>query len=242
MECFTIYDERHQWHIFGRDPSKSEKIIDTNQCMIVNEGQAILLDPGGVELFAPMLAAISKKIEVESLKTLFASHQDPDVISSLGLWDQVLTDAKLYSSGLWESYIRHFGVNNIEYAQVADSGCYINLLGLNLEVVPAHYLHSSANFHIYDSVAKVFFSGDVGAALEEPGSGLYVEDFDSHIQYMKFFHQRWMPSEIAKQAWIKRVRDLDIEMLVPQHGRIFKGEEVGLFLDWFESLPVGIAV
>ncbi len=53
------------------------------------------------------------------------------------------------------------------------------------------------------------------------------------------FHQRWMPSEIAKQDWIRRVRLLDIEMMCPQHGRIFRGEEIGRFLDWFEQLPVG---
>jgi flavorubredoxin len=30
-------------------------------------------------------------------------------------------------------------------------------------------------------------------------------------------------------------------MMVPQHGRIFRGDDVGRFLDWFEGLEVGIA-
>ena len=59
---------------------------------------------------------------------------------------------------------------------------------------------------------------------------------------MKLFHQRWMPSNAAKQDWIKRVRKLDIEMMLPQHGRMFKGENVGKFLDWFEHLQVGSAI
>ncbi|MDH5217076.1 MAG: MBL fold metallo-hydrolase, partial [Gammaproteobacteria bacterium] len=33
-----------------------------------------------------------------------------------------------------------------------------------------------------------------------------------------------------------------IKMLAPQHGRIFKDEDVGNFLDWFEQLEVGLAV
>jgi flavorubredoxin len=59
---------------------------------------------------------------------------------------------------------------------------------------------------------------------------------------MKFFHQRWMPSNEAKMHWLKRVRKLDIEMMLPQHGRLFRGKEVGQFLDWFEALNVGIAL
>jgi flavorubredoxin len=30
--------------------------------------------------------------------------------------------------------------------------------------------------------------------------------------------------------------------MAPQHGRIFRGDDVKRFLDWFEALQVGIAV
>ena len=70
---------------------------------------------------------------------------------------------------------------------------------------------------------------------------LFVEDFDAHVEKMELFHRRWMPSNRAKQGWIDRVRRLDIEMMAPQHGRIFKGDDVQRFLDWFEALEVGSA-
>lgn len=66
-------------------------------------------------------------------------------------------------------------------------------------------------------------SGDVGAALEPEGSPMHVEDFDEQIDKMKLFHQRWMPSNRAKQDWINRVRQLDIDIMAPQRGRLFKG-------------------
>ena len=84
-------------------------------------------------------------------------------------------------------------------------------------------------------------SGDIGAALEEEDSPLFVKDFNSHIPNMKLFHQRWMPSNPAKNEWCKRVRAMDIDMMAPQHGRIFKGEHVDNFINWFEALEVGIA-
>lgn len=242
MKATTLYNENHQWLLFGRDPDKPEKIIDTNQCLIISGEQSIILDPGGIELFAPMLAAVLKYVPIENITHLFASHQDPDIISSLGLWDQVLPNAKLHCPWLWEGFVRHFGMNNIEYAAIRDPGETIHVGNIDLQFIPAHYLHSSGNFNVYDPVAKILFSGDIGAALEAPDAPFEVEDFNEQIDKMQLFHQRWMPSNRAKQDWIRRVRKLDIKMMVPQHGRIFTGENVGKFLDWFEALEVGIAI
>ncbi|MDT8407155.1 MAG: MBL fold metallo-hydrolase [Methylococcales bacterium] len=242
MKMTKLYDGSHQWIMFGRDPNKSDKIIDTNQYMIRVPGRALLLDPGGIEIFAPMLAAILHHVPLQDITDLFASHQDPDIISSLGLWDQALPNARLHAPKLWESFIRHFGCEQIEYVSIPDSGGRIQLGTVELQIIPAHYLHSSANFHIYDPVAKILMSGDVGAALEEAGAPEFVDDFQRHTDKMRYFHQRWMPSNQAKRAWLERVRKLDIDIMAPQHGRMFQGDDVQRFFDWFESLEVGIAL
>lgn len=242
MLAQVLYNQGHQWIMFGRDPEKPDKIIDTNQYMIVSSGRALLLDPGGIELFAPMLAAVLKFVPIEQVTDVFASHQDPDIISSLGLWDQVLGNARLHCSWIWESFVRHFGMDNIEYCPIADGGGTLRIGDVDLQLVPAHYLHSSGNFHVYDPKAKILFSGDVGAGLEAAGAPFEVDDFDAHIPKMIGFHQRWMPSNTAKKDWVDRVRLLDIELMVPQHGRVFRGEAVKQFIDWFDALEVGSAI
>jgi flavorubredoxin len=138
--------------------------------------------------------------------------------------------------------LRHFGCESIQYVAIPDNGGVINLGAVELQIIPAHYLHSSANFNLYDPQAKILFSGDIGAALEAAEAPVFVENFDAHVEKMRYFHQRWMPSNQAKRAWIDRVRRLDIEIMAPQHGRMFKGNDVKRFLDWFEALQVGIAV
>jgi len=242
MKSTIFYNSQYQWIVFGRDPDKPDKIIDTNQYMIVDGNKSFLMDPGGIEIFSSMLASVLRHTEIENLVDIFASHQDPDIISSLGLWDQALPKARLHAPWIWEGFIRHFGLNNISYNAIPDEGMNLTLNQAKLFFVPAHYLHSSGNFHVYDSQARILMSGDVGAALEPPGSSMYVDDFEEHIPKMKLFHQRWMPSNSAKQDWINRVRKLDIEYMAPQHGRIFKGENVKNFLDWFEQLDVGLAI
>ena len=59
MKATTLYEQGHQWIVFGRDPNKADGIIDTNQYMVISEGRALLMDPGGIEVFAPMLGAIT---------------------------------------------------------------------------------------------------------------------------------------------------------------------------------------
>lgn len=240
MKMTSIYEGSYQWVMFGRDENKPESIIDTNQYMVRTSNRCLLIDPGGVELFAPMLAAVLHYAPVDQITDLFASHQDPDIISSLGLWDQALPNTKLHASVLWEGFIRHFGCQSIEYVPIADNGGVIDLGEVQLQIIPAHYMHSSANFNIYDPQSKILMSGDIGAALEAPGAPVFVDNFDAHIEKMRFFHQRWMPSNQAKRVWIDRVRELDIDIIAPQHGRMFKGDDVKRFLDWFETLQVGI--
>jgi len=241
MKTHKLFENNsHTWLMFGRDNEKLEKIIDSNQYMVVTKNNSLLMDPGGIELFSAMLAAVIKQVPAEKITHLFASHQDPDIISSLGLWDQALPAATLHSPWIWESFIRHFGMENIKYDAIADEGGEIKLEQTTLEYIPAHYLHSSGNFNVYDREAKILMSGDIGAALESVDAPLFVDNFDEHVPKMKMFHQRWMPSNEAKNDWVSRVRKLEIEMLCPQHGRIFKGDDVKRFLDWFEGLEVGL--
>lgn len=232
----------HEWFVFGRDPDKPNKVIDTNQYMIKTASNALLMDPGGIELFAPMLASVVKEVPIEQIKHVFASHQDPDIISSLGLWDKALKAATLHSPYIWESFLRHFGMETMDFNGIPDIGGSLMLDHIEVQFIPAHYLHSSGNFNVYDPQAKILMSGDIGAAIEGHDAPMEVTDFDEHTQKMEMFHKRWMPSNRAKNDWVERVSKLDIEKMCPQHGRIFTGDNISRFLEWFEKLDVGSAV
>ncbi|MGB0496128.1 MAG: MBL fold metallo-hydrolase, partial [Kangiellaceae bacterium] len=139
MKAISLFQEGgHQWICFGRDPERDEKIIDTNQYMIMSNDQSIVLDPGGIELFSQMLTSVLKYTSLEKITALFASHQDPDIISSLGLWDQCLPKAKLYSPWIWESFIKHFGMNSIQFEGIPDEGSSFHLGNTELNFIPAH--------------------------------------------------------------------------------------------------------
>lgn len=238
----TIYEDgNHKWTAIVRDPAKPNYLIDTNEYLIQHGGQGLLLDPGGIEVFPAVFSALSAEFDPSKLSGIFASHQDPDIISSLALWLEINPQLKCYVSWLWTSFIPHFGGNSETFAALPDEGGTIALAGLQLQAVPAHYLHSAGNLHLYDRQAKILFSGDVGAALLPPEKeGLFVEDFSTHIRSAEGFHRRWMGSNEAKRSWCERVSQLEIDMLCPQHGAIYQGADVQRFINWFDGLPVGI--
>ena len=115
----------------------------------------------------------------------------------------------------------------------------LDMAGCQLLILPAHFLHSAGNFQVYDPISKILYSGDLGASV-----GIdyrEVTDFDAHIPSMEGFHQRYMSGRKVMQAWARMVRQLDIEIIAPQHGALFKGKEmVGRFIDWIDGLECGI--
>ena len=238
-----LYDDgEHTWYVFARDPERPEEVIDTNEYAIVNNDEVMLLDPGGTEIFPTTLSAVTEHLELKNVKKFLCSHQDPDIMSSLPLWISLCPDAKVYLPWLWSGFVAHFGRECVEnFVNVPDEEMVIHLgKDQPLRIIPAHYCHSSGNINLFDEKSGIFFSGDIGAALVPQEYDLFVQDFEAHEKYMEGFHVRWMPSNTAKNKWVRKVRQLQPEMICPQHGSIFQGKEmVNKFLDWFEQLEVG---
>ncbi|MDZ7810150.1 MAG: hypothetical protein U5L11_08330 [Arhodomonas sp.] len=122
-----------------------------------------------------------------------------------------------------------------------DQGGNVPLGDSVIKAVPAHPPSTPrGNFQLDDPKAKIS-SRDMGASLVDDDPGEPVTDFEAHIPTMRGFHQRYMTANRACRLWARMVRGMDIEWLVPQHGRPFKGREmIHRFLDWIEQLDCGV--
>ncbi len=220
--------------------------IQSNQMAIIQEGHSAIFDPGGDLTYMPLSMAITKYVKVKDIEYIIATHQDPDIISSLDKW-LMYSDAKIVISTLWERFVPHLVPGYMKekaegrLVAIPDQGMDIPLARSVIKAIPAHFLHSVGNFQFYDPISKILFSGDVGASLVDAAPERPVRDFDKHVRKMLGFHQRYMVSNKVCRLWVNMVREMDIEIIVPQHGRPFVGKEmVGRFLDWFETLECGI--
>ena len=215
--------------------------VQANQFLIVNRGVGMVLDPGGPKVYPDVYAETNLRLRGGKLKYIFLSHQDPDIGTSLNAW-LMDTEADAYISRLWVRFVPHFGIDRLledRLKPIPDEGMRLELGNAELHVIPAHFLHSSGNFQIYDPRSKILYSGDLGASL---GSGsTIVSDFDEHVKSMLGFHQRYMPCNKALRIWANTVKDLDIEAIAPQHGALLSGRPiVKRFIEWCETLECGV--
>lgn len=221
--------------------------VQSNQFLVVDGAHAALIDPGGDLTYGDLYQHLSQEILVKDLDYVIASHQDPDIVSSLSRWIAGTT-CQIVVPSVWERFIPHLcrsaKVKDMEARLIGipDRGRSLRVGSSLLVAIPAHYLHSEGNFQFYDPVSRILFSGDLGASFEDGESlGEPVTDFPAHIPQMIGFHQRFMGSNKILKFWVNMVRELEIEWIVPQHGRSFRGEAViNEFFNWLEDLDCGI--
>ncbi len=236
----TLFESgEHKSFLF--DDLSSGSMVQANQHIISHGDEAMILDPGGHKVHSALFALISSAVPMRNLKHLFFSHQDPDIIAAANAW-LMMSDAQAYLPSLWMRFITHFGVDELVISRIhsiSDEGMTITVGGVDLKVIPAHFLHSAGNFQVYDPVSKILYSGDLGASLGNDYP--MVGDFDDHIQYMEGFHRRYMPSNSALKMWARMVRSLDIDIIAPQHGAMFGTPELShRFIDWVDGLECGL--
>lgn len=221
--------------------------VQANQFLIISGGEGALIDPAGNMTYNALIMAMEKYFPFKDLKYIFASHQDPDIVASLNKW-LTATGCTLYISTLWERFVPHFCTTHRTEGRILgipDPGTVIPLRNTKIVTVPAHFLHAEGNFQFYDTTARILFSGDMGAsqvhhdAIVEPITT--KAQFLAHLPNMEGFHRRYMVSNKICRYWANMVRTMELDMLVPQHGRWFKGDEaIGAFLDWIQDLHCGI--
>ncbi len=237
-----LYDDgSHKCVMFSfDDESHEDSFLSVNQYLIVQNGSGVLIDPGSEVIFNELYEAVSEHIEVDNIKFVFFSHQDPDVSGSIAQW-AISTKARFIMPSIWVRFMTHYGFMELSRViSLEDKGAKLNFGEDSLKFIPAHFLHSPGNFSLYDTRSQIVFSGDIGAAIVQSPEGYKkVENFEQHKEYLHGFHKRYMGSNKLCRAWVKKIEELDIKIIAPQHGLVFEGEDAKSFLDWLKELQCG---
>jgi flavorubredoxin len=235
--------DSHRFVLLNESSPGEEEGVRSNQYLIAHGGHGVLLDPGGLGVMPHVLAELLRHTQLDDVVAVFLSHQDPDIVGGLVSWVALTTRAKFYISTLWVRFLPHFGlVDGGRFIGVPDEGMACEpAAGIPLRLIPAHFLHSEGNFTIFDPVAHILFSADIGAAMmpdnfDEP----FVDDFAAHLPFIEGFHRRYMTSNRAIRCWLANLDGLEIDMIAPQHGPVYRGHAVGQLLEWLRDLVCGV--
>lgn len=237
-------NEHHTCLMFTDLVDEDGQAVQSNQFLIVDHGVGAIIDPGGNLAYNELFLAMTRFFAPQNLSYLIASHADPDIIASLDRW-MTSTRSKLVISRIWERFAPHFtkvGKTDDRVIGVPDAGGRLPLGKTELCLLPAHFMHSEGNFHFWDPVSRILFTGDLGVSMMNGTEARKpVTDLKAHIPRMEGFHRRYMVSNKILRLWVRMARQLDVEMLVPQHGAPIQGKKaIADFFDWIESLMCGI--
>lgn len=244
MSIELFRNEHHACLMFTDLIEEDGHAVQANQFLIVDNGTGAVIDPGGNLAFNELFLTVSRHFSPQKLSYIIASHADPDIIAALDRW-LTSTAAKLVISRVWERFVPHFtkvGKTENRVIGVADGGGRLPLGESELWLLPAHFMHSEGNFHFYDPISKILFTGDLGVSMMSgKDASRPITDLRAHIPLMEGFHRRYMVSNKILRLWVAMARQLDISMLVPQHGAPIKGKQaINDFFAWIEALMCGV--
>lgn len=232
----------HKFILLNESQPGEEEGIRSNQYLVKHGESAALLDPGGFGVMPGVLAEMLRHVSPDHIKAILLSHQDPDIVGGLATWLS-LVKCPVYVSRIWLRFLPHYGLTDMRrFVGVPDEGMSLSVAqDFELQLVPAHFLHSEGQINVYDPISKVLFSGDIGAAMiPDEMDFVYVDDFQNHLPYIEGFHRRLMGSNRAARLWVQTVSKLDIQMIAPQHGPVYRGKSVVEFIDWMSRLQCGV--
>jgi len=223
------------WIGFFDDESK----LNSNPYLIVEEDEAILIDPGSIPDFPVVMRKIIDVISPDKISTIIAAHQDPDVCGNLPVMEDVIhrDDLKIVAHSTTLRLIYHLGIKSKLYA-VDEHDYQLTLRsGRILKFIFTPYLHSPGAIATYDTQTKSLFSSDIFGSLSKSRDLFAGSDFPGT---MEKWHQSIMPSNALLQPAMNRFRAMEIERILPQHGSLIDTPQVATAIDHLAQLPCGI--
>jgi len=135
----------------------------------------------------------------------------------------------------------HYGRTGDAYHDIEESPNYALSSGRELKFIEAPFLHFPGAFVTYDSHARILFSGDIWAALGTEWK-LVVTDFESHIIQMNLFHLDYIPCNAAARGFVKKLADIAIDVILPQHGSVIGPDHVRQALTYLKNVQCGLDI
>ena len=215
-----------------------ETAFRCNAYLIVDQHEAILVDPGSKQYFPQVRQRVEQILPPEKVSGLVLSHQDPDVAASMTDWLDINPSLRVFASPRTQVLLPHYGRSGYQYHDVSEKPLYTLPSGASLKFVEAPFLHFPGAVATYDTRARYLFSGDIWAALDLDWT-LAVDSFAEHIPKMDLFHLDYMASNLVARGFCRRIENLAIDAILPQHGSIIGPRQVAAARDYLRNLRCG---
>lgn len=210
-----------------------------NVYLIEDGGEGYLVDPGGRPGFSQIKRRVEQIMPTGRIKGMVLCHQDPDVAASMVDWLDLHPDIKVYSSTRTHALLPHYGKPKYPAVDIVEKPVLEFSSGARLRFIEAPFLHFPGAFASYDTASGFLFSGDIWAAVGMDWT-LVSDDFNTLSFKMEMFHTDYMAGNKASRGFTRKLREVDIMAILPQHGSIIPRAHVAEAIDYLNDLPCGL--
>ncbi|HKL47475.1 MAG TPA: MBL fold metallo-hydrolase, partial [Candidatus Izemoplasmatales bacterium] len=129
--------------------------------LIIDKDQAILIEPGSIVDFDVIYEDVKSLIHPEKIKFIIISHPDPDLTSSLPLFEKHLPNAKIVTEWHTKEILDFYGLKN-DYYFLKENNYTLTLDSKReFHFISTPFAHYAGAFITYDTQSKILFSGDI---------------------------------------------------------------------------------
>lgn len=202
--------------------------LNCNPYLIVDKGEAVLIDPGSPLDFEQVLRNILEIVSIDKLRYIVLQHQDPDFCASTPLFEQHGFRGQIATHWRAANLIQFYGVKSSFY--LVDEHEWQLRFGNErlLNFISTPYLHFAGAIGTYDPQNKVLFSSDLFGAFAGQAA-LYADEWpnNSYMEAMLSFHENYMPSNKNLRPVMEKLSKMAIHLIAPQHGAIIRKDIPG---------------
>jgi len=161
------------------------------------------------------------------------------------MWAEVIGyDLPIYTSDMIAADLLHTD-RGLNIVTVPENGGEVPMEdGSGLHLMPAPYLPAASSMTLYDPACRVLYTGEIGTAegVWSDDATPFCEQFSLISHAMNAFHHSCLPLGAARDEWLSRIEELDVEIIAPLAGPCFRGKDVDHFKRWLGSMEVGMMV
>jgi len=209
-----------------------------NAYLIVGKEKIALVDTVQNNFADEMLQKIWKVVDPEKIDYLVMNHAEPDHAGAIPRVLAVAENAKLVVTKIGVEMAKVFYDVPPERTMMVKDGDTLDLGGKALRFLDAPWLHWPETMFTYCVEDRILFPCDFfGAHLAK--SRLYDDEVGDIVlpEAKRYYAEIMMPFPIAIQRALDKVKNLDLRMIAPSHGPIYRNPK--RILDAYEKWARG---
>ncbi|HCU08505.1 MAG TPA: hypothetical protein DF480_06045 [Clostridiales bacterium] len=209
--------------------------LQCNPYLLIDDQEAVLIDPGSILDFEEVWGNVCSLISPDQIRYVILHHQDPDLCSSVPLFEQRGCRFQLVTHWRTKMLVRYYGVSSDFYIVNSHQNQLKLTSGRTLSFLPAPYLHFPGAIMTYDALTQTLFSSDLFGAFSPFWT---LEAPEDYLEQMKSFHEHYMPSNEVIRPVMESLMGLPILLIAPQHGSLIRND-IRMYIKALRDLECG---